>query len=198
MDFKILQKQVVKNQIFIIDEEAKISQVPEITEAEAAFLNSCFTNDQTLVTLNRYGYFLFIFLVRPKKSDSQTKEHIRKTGAELQGICNKYKLTDVLVNNLSASHHAAILLSEGLALANYQFLKYRTNAKKITHTLHSVYFSKNSATLKEVTQLSITIDAIYRRFPYPLKIFTRYGKRYGFGGTCEMGEDKRHRDARDG
>ncbi len=162
MDFKILLKQPVQNQVFIIDEEAKISQLHGITESETAFANTCFANDQTLITFNRYGYFHFVFLVRTKKTNSQTCESIRKYGADLQGICNKYKLTDIIVNNLTATANAAILLAEGLALANYQFLKYRTNAKKITHSLHTVYFTKNSATLKEVNQLSITIDAIYK------------------------------------
>ena len=162
MEFKILQKQAIKNQVFIIDLEAKISQVPEITESETAYLNTCFADDQNLITLNRYGYFIFIYLVRPKKTDALTCESIRKSGADLQGICNKYKLADLLINNISTTANAALLLAEGISLANYQFLKYRTNAKKITHTLTTVYFTKNSATLKEVNQLSITVDAIYK------------------------------------
>ena len=55
-----------------------------------------------------------------------------------------------------------LLVAEGIALANYQFLKYRTEAKKLTNTLTSIFFTKESATVKEVTQLQTVVEAIYR------------------------------------
>ncbi len=162
MEFKILQKPATKHQAYIIDDIAKLALVPGITEQETSFVKTCFNDEQTFVTINRFSYFLFIYLLKSKKTESQTRETCRKSGAELQAVCNKYKLTEVTLHNISAMPQAALLLAEGLALSNYQFLKYRTNSKKITHTLHTVYFTKTSATLKEVSQLAITIDAVYR------------------------------------
>ena len=162
MEFRILQKTGIQHQVYIIDDETKINQVPELTEAESAYIKKSFEAEQTLVILNRYSNFVFVFLMKPKKTDALVFDTCRKAGAELQAICNKQKLTEITLNNLATLHHAAIYMAEGIALANYQFLKYRTNAKKITHTLNTIFFTKNSATLKEVTQLSITIEAIYR------------------------------------
>ena len=161
MEFKIQQKPSKKSQAYIIDDIKKLNQA-ELNQAETSFANASFSAEQTIVTINRYSYFIFIYLLNNKKTDWQTREACRKTGAELQAICNKHKLDEITITNLSGHDYAALVLAEGLALANYQFLKYRSDAKKIANTLQQIYFAKNSATVKDVAQLNTTIDAIYR------------------------------------
>ncbi|MFI5196838.1 MAG: leucyl aminopeptidase family protein, partial [Chitinophagales bacterium] len=154
---------------YIIDDTIKLSQIPDLNSEEATFATTSFSTDQSLVAINRYSYFIFIYLLKNKKPDQpagqagwQTREACRKAGAELQAVCNKHKLDEITITNLSGQDHAATLLAEGTALANYQFLKYRTEAKKLTNSLKRIYFTKESATVKEVAQLNTIIDAIYR------------------------------------
>ncbi len=162
MEFKIQIKQTKQDHIYIVDDEKKLSSLAVLTKEELAFIKTSFAVEQTIVSINKLSYFIFIYLFKNKKTDAQTHDACRKAGAELSGICNKYKLTEITIANLSANTHAAVLVAEGMALANYQFLKYRTEAKKITNTLKLIYFTKTSATVKEVAQLNIVIDAIYR------------------------------------
>ena len=162
MEFKIQPKTTKKHQIYIIDDAKQLSQATELTKEELAYATSTFAAEQTQVTVNKYGYFIFIYLLKSKKTDSQTHEACRKAGAELQAICNKHKLDEVTIINASAMPAASILVAEGMALANYQFLKYRTEAKKLTNTLVRICYTKESATVKEVAQLQTTVDAIYR------------------------------------
>jgi len=162
MEFKIQTKQTRQDAIYIIDDEKKLSQLSDLTKDELAFIKMSFLAEHTIVTLNRLSYFIFIYLLKNKKTDTQTHEACRKTGAELSAICNKHKLSEITISNLSVHPYAAVLVAEGMALANYQFLKYRSEAKKIANSLKLIYFTKTSATLKEVTQLNVIIDAIYR------------------------------------
>ena len=162
MEFKLLQKPYKKHQVYIADDIKKINQVPGITEDETTFVTAALNAEQTIVTINRYTYFIFIYLLKNKKTDWQTREVCRKAGSELQTICNKHKLDEKTITNLSSTTDAATVLAEGIALANYQFLKYRTEAKKITNSLLRIFFSKDAATVKEVAQLNIITDAIYR------------------------------------
>ncbi len=162
MEFKIQTKNTKQDYIYIIDDEKKLSQVSDLTKDELAFIKTSFLAEQTIVTINRFSYFVFIYLLKNKKTDAQTHEACRKTGADFSGICNKHKLGEITIANLSAHPYAAVLVAEGMALANYQFLKYRTEVKKITNSLKLIYFTKTSATLKEVTQLNVIVDAIYR------------------------------------
>ena len=161
MEFKILQKQSKKNQVFILDDIKKTSQIPEISESENEYVSSVFNSDQSLASINRYGYFIFIYHLKIKKTEDQTNDQIRKAGADIEAACNKMKLDEITITNISGSAHAAMLMAEGVALANYQFLKYRTDSKKSTHTLLRVYFTKESATVKEVGQLTAIVQAMY-------------------------------------
>ncbi len=162
MEFKIQQKLTGKNEVYITDDEKKLSNVAGLTKDELAFITTSFVAEHTVVTINRPGSFVFIYLLKTKKTEAQTFDACRKGGAELCGLSNKHKLTEVTLANLSAVPNAAILVAEGMALANYQFLKYKTEAKKMAHTLVNVYFTKTSVTVKEVAQLGTTIDAIYK------------------------------------
>lgn len=162
MEFKILQKPSKKDQVYIIDSAAGIKQVSGLSKEEQAFAQAAFDKEQGSVSINQYNRYVILYFLKTKKTDWQTKEACRKSGAEMQQIANKLKLTEISIENLSATADAAYLFAEGMALANYQFLKYRSDAKKITNTLNTINFSKSSITVKELNQLSIISDAVYR------------------------------------
>ncbi len=162
MEFKIAQKPPVNHRLYIISETEKINLVPGLSEEEINYVSSSFGKDLNMVTFNRFTYFQFIYLIKPKATEWQTREAYRKAGVEVQAVCNKFKIEDLIITNLSAKSDAAILLAEGISLSNYQFLKYRSEAKKQTNSLNKITFTKDSATVKEVNQLSIITNAVYK------------------------------------
>lgn len=161
MEFRIQQKQA-KHQVCIIDDAKKLNLIPGLSEKEAAYMKDLFEKDQALATINRYTQLLFVYLIKSKPADWQTREACRKTGADLQAICNKHKIEEITITNFSALAYAATTLAEGMALASYQFLKYRSDAKKTSNSLNTISFAKNSVTVKDLDQLRITIAAIYK------------------------------------
>ncbi|MGN6478229.1 MAG: M17 family peptidase N-terminal domain-containing protein, partial [Flavipsychrobacter sp.] len=161
MEFKILQKPAGNNHLYIIDNEKALTQIPALSAEEKNYAATAIAAEQTQITINQYGKLIFLQLVKNKKTEYQTLEVCRKAGADWTAVCNKQKLQDIVIHNLSALHAAAYTLAEGMALANYQFLKYRSDARKITNSLKSIAFEKQAITLKELNQLSITAEAIY-------------------------------------
>jgi leucyl aminopeptidase len=162
MEFKIVQKAGKKHQLYLLDKAETLSQIPEINETERKFCEDAFRKDQTSITINQYNRYLFIQLVKAKKAEWQTVESIRKAGAEFATTINKQKIEELTISSFAALSQAAYAMAEGIALASYQFLKYRSDAKKLTNVLHTISFTRQSITLREVTQLSATIQAIYR------------------------------------
>lgn len=162
MEFKIIQKPSVRHRLYIIGNTDKIAETASLTAEEMLFLKAALGNDQSFVTINKYSSYVFIALVKNKKTDHQTREACRKMGVEAQALCNKYKIDELTITNLSDRSDATMLVAEGIALSNYQFLKYRTEAKKLTNSLVRLQFTKESATVKDITQLGITVDAIYK------------------------------------
>jgi leucyl aminopeptidase len=162
MEFKLLNKASKAHQLYLIDNESAIKQLPGLTNEEVAFAKNAFANNQQLVSFNHYKSFVFIYLVKSKNTQWQTDEGLRKTGADLQGIINKNKIVEITISNQSTQPNAAYLVAEGLTLANYQFLKYKTDAKKQEYNLKTINFAPKSISVKEMNQLKVITDAIYR------------------------------------
>src|SRR5690606_22513435 len=127
-------------------------KIAGLSKEELAFATEAFNKEQDSATINQYGRYIFICFLKSKKTDWQTGEACRKAGAGLQVLVNKLKCTELSIDNFSARGDAAYLLAEGIALANYQFLKYRSEAKKIANTLTTINFSKTAITVKELNQ----------------------------------------------
>lgn len=162
MEIKIVQQKATASKAWIIDSTEKLAEIPGLTQEENKYAADAMAADQTFLTINKYNGFVFIMWLKSKKSPAAAADACRKAGAELANICNRHKLAEITISNATDIANAALLIAEGAALSCYQFLKYRTEAKKLTNTLVRICLAKNSATAKEATQLQITVDAIYK------------------------------------
>ncbi len=159
MEFKIVQK-AKKNQLYILDNIDSLEQIGLNTN-ELAYAKNALNSDQSIISINQYGRFIFLYFIKTKKTEWQTNEACRKTGAELQVVINKQKFEEITIINLSGLRDAAYYVAEGMALANYQFLKYRTDAAKQTNSLQLINFTKQSISPKDITRLAVVTDSIY-------------------------------------
>lgn len=162
MEFKIAPKASGRNHLYIVDDVKSLKKLTDFSDKESKYIQHAVEIDQNIVIINKYDTFKFVFFLKPKKTESQTIEACRKAGAEIQAICNKHKLTEITITGLASLHNAAYALAEGITLSNYQFLKYRSDAKKLTYTLKTISFTKESITIKELNQLRVISEAIYK------------------------------------
>lgn len=159
MKFSIIQKEPKKDQLYILDNIGGLKQVG-LTKEEADYVQKAHKDKHPLISLNRYDKFIFIYIPEQKPTEWQLFEAMRETGASVQGLATKHKIGEICIVNLSVRANAAYLLAEGIALANYQFLKYRSDGGKLASSLHSISFTQKSITLKEMQQLAITTEAV--------------------------------------
>lgn len=161
MQFKIQSKSQKGHQLYIIDHADQLSLL-NLTETELSYTANAIKQDQVLISINRYSQFVLVYFIKNKKTEWQTAEMLRKAGAEYSPLLQRNKITELTLINLSTLNKAALLLAQGLALATYQFLKYRSDAAKLKYHLTTLYFSRQSATVKEVNELEVITDAIYK------------------------------------
>ena len=76
----------------------------------------------------------------------------------MQGITSRYKLPDVTISNLSTFTNAAILVAEGMALANYQFLTHVTN-KKNAFKLSKITIDSKNISKQDTDELNTIVEA---------------------------------------
>lgn len=161
MNFKVLQKAPKKHHLYIVDNTDALSKATELSKEEIAHCQQTLKdNSNQVVTINQLNKYIFIYQINTD-GGIKDKETCRKKGAELQAYFNALKLNDVAITNLSAADYAPYVLAEGIALANYNFLKYKKDAAKLASSLKSISFSKESVTVKDVKELSITCEAVY-------------------------------------
>lgn len=100
----------------------------------------------------------FIFFTDSIDNSIKNNEALRKAGATLCGIVNKQKISSVFISNTTAMSNASLLLAEGMALANYQFLIHVTD-KKNAYKLSKIAINAADASKEKTDELNTIIEA---------------------------------------
>lgn len=111
---------------------------------------------------NRLNRWIFVQLFNPEEHTPYKRaESLRKAGCALALSLNEQKCESVTIIDCLTASLATFYLMEGLALGNYQFLKYQTNAVEKQHTLVEVNIL--SAFLKQelIDQLNYVVEAVW-------------------------------------
>jgi hypothetical protein len=87
-------------------------------------------------------------------------EYLRKKGYDISKNLAYYKVKAVQIVTTTGDTKPILALTEGLALSNYQFLKYKTD--KTSKSLHSITITGPSLTASHAEELTTIIEAVYK------------------------------------
>jgi leucyl aminopeptidase len=147
--------------IYLID-RADEALSTDFSEKEAAYIVEATGREQSLIPVNRYPGMAFAFLVKEKGGPAATADRIRKGGADLSGALKAQKTAAIHIINLTPNSEAAYLFAQGLALATYQFLKYRKDAGKLQHPLTQISFAEGAIAPEAAKALEVITEATFR------------------------------------
>lgn len=116
---------------------------------------------QKIIFFSRPDTGIYLLYLSPDKETYKYREALRKLGAALQLQLHAAKVKEITVTNHAADNMAAYHLAEGIALSSYQFLKYKSDARKLQTSLADIGFDKQSITLKDLKQLQAVSEAVY-------------------------------------
>lgn len=117
-------------------------------------------------------------------------EKIRQAGYRFCSILNEYKKEAACI--ISYDVHLAMAMAEGIALSNYQFLKYKSDKRTSANTLKSVSIAEKLLSSADEHYLNTVIESVYiardlvnepQSFLNAVQLseeFVRIGKRAGF------------------
>lgn len=137
-----------KSFVYIINDQTVVDgQLPTyIQEAFEYFKSSKEKDDYVKIGENAY------FFVR----ENDDLEKMRVAGFNIREKLNK-KTKEITI---SGDGETALALAEGLALSNYQFLKYFKNADDSEYALERIFMYGNISE-KEINRMNNTIKAVY-------------------------------------
>jgi leucyl aminopeptidase len=164
-----------------------------LSSEELTFLKFEIGKEEHIVSVNQYKRRVVVYIEEKKKEAYLLTEAYRKAGNRACSIFNAAKVTDVTVVDLNGNAEHALAFVEGMALGNYQFLRYRQkDSKKLTHSLKTINVNSKKVKPADVERLQIVVDATsiartlvnepvnFLNAPQLAKEFEKMGKEAGF------------------
>ena len=119
--------------------------------------------EKNLISFNRITKWIFIQFIKDENEKYKTFENCMKSGSDLVTLINNNKIETVVIHDLDNLAEEILALAEGMALSNYQFIKYKTTKKeKQRNTLKSLKIFSAKVSEQAIKQLKIIIDATLR------------------------------------
>ena len=147
----------VSAKVFILESAEQIEKIG-LRKEEADYVRKSYDDDKKKnVVINRYTECFHIFFIDSEEPESKVMEQCRRKGAAICKWLNANKYEEVLIQNIGGKRCVKMGTAEGIMLANYEFNKYKTDAK--ANTLKTVYFLEGTACDDCMEKLNITVEA---------------------------------------
>ncbi len=149
-----------QSEVFILSKKDKLANLG-FTKTEIDYIQKKEKAGENYVLLNQLNKLSFIQFndTWAKKSNAAVLEECRILGHKVCIALNAHQYNSVFLNAKIELPHS-IALAEGIALSNYQFLKYKSD-KKNAHSLQKIALHNEAKTKKEVAELQILVNAVY-------------------------------------
>lgn len=155
MEIKKTTKIGIKDNIAYLINTEKDLKKADFTNEEMAYIKKELKAENKLIVLNKYNHYVFVVLVDDEANDFHTQENTRIAGANVTTKLNELKEKTIVV---SGNEKQLLIFAEGMALANYQFLKYLSEKKENSLSIIQL-FGKISPTA--LIELNETIKAVH-------------------------------------
>lgn len=129
--------------------------------SEIALIKNQVKKDIRQIILPTVQGMLMVVVIEQQKERWQTNELLRKAGNKILGTIHKHKLTSVTLSNHSKIPGATLSLAEGMALGNYQFIRYKKDAEKENHQLSQIRIADAEITKADTDELQILAEGVY-------------------------------------
>ena len=147
----------VSAKVFILESAEQIEKI-DLRKEEADYVRKSYDDDKKKnIVINRYTECFHIFFIDSEEPESKIMEQCRRKGAAICKWLNANKYEEVLIQNIGGKRCVKMGTAEGMMLANYEFNKYKTDAK--ANTLKTVYFLEGTACDDCMEKLNITVEA---------------------------------------
>jgi len=116
-------------------------------------------NKKTSFSFNRFTHWDYIEIVKEKKNHFHFLESLRVLADKYARIFNEARLEFIGIQSECLDTDESLAFAEGLALANYQFNKYKTDKETKFNSLQNVFLQKKEVAENQVEELNILTEA---------------------------------------
>ncbi len=128
---------------------------------QRSYVQKRLAGDKDWALLNQLEYMEYFVGLEKKEIPGLTLELARKAGFELHPRLLDHEVESVQVVNGGVDPEQCVAFAEGLALTNYQFLKYLNPEKAKKHSLREIQVSDEGLNEDQVLKLENLVKAVY-------------------------------------
>lgn len=133
-----------------------------LSKAEIDYIkNDISANEKKFTYINQLKRFVFVQIVDSKSDSNQTLEVLRKAASTAHSIIVGNKIKEISIVDAENKATETLAFAEGLALSNYQFLKYKKDRKKEAYSLKTIYIVGKAISKTEIDELNIVVNATF-------------------------------------
>ena len=147
--------------ILLVDDKGTLPK-GVFSKPEMSFIKKELNADKKNIVINQYKRIVAIFQPEKSKDINKLLEKCRKTGDGILSTINKHKIGKIIIVDLINQPAFALAIAEGLALGNYQFLKYQKNKKKDENSLREIAIVSKELRPIEAQKMENVVDAVCR------------------------------------
>ena len=125
------------------------------------YISSQIKLEKKIIQVNQEGQLSVIYIPEKKKSNYLSQEACRIAGNSIGSILNGQKIKSVQIIDADKKPSETISIAEGMALGNYQFLKYKSGGAKEKNSLQSIEVYSEGLTKDQLKHLETLTEAIY-------------------------------------
>jgi len=164
------------------------------SKSEIEFIkNELSKNDKKHIFINQYNRCVFIQIVEEKKEKHLTIDGLRRAANTIHTNIVESKIASISIVDSENKPSETLAFAEGLALSNYQFLKYKKDKKKEEHSLKTIGIHSKNCSQNQIDELQIIVNATnisrtlvnepvnFLNATQLAKEFQKLGKEAGFG-----------------
>ena len=189
----------ISNVILLIRKDENLGTYP-LTPKQVKYISTRIKKGQDSFVLSDYDSNIYVETCGIR-SNGNVLEKLRLQGASLCKTLNSKKAKEVILLSNSCLEVHALALAEGMALANYQFLKYFADAKKRRNSLKLMHLFGKNITKKGIKEANNIIEGnflsrdlvnepqSFLTAPQMSEEFKKMGEEAGF--TVEVWERKK-------
>jgi leucyl aminopeptidase len=130
------------------------------SKVEVSYIAKKIKAEDTFITINQLERLVFVQLTEEfeNKNENATLEAYRGVGNKICVAINAHKYDTIQIAETTATEAQVLAMSEGIALSNYQFIKYLTNGKVNSLKTINIVGAKFNKTALD--QTNILVEAV--------------------------------------
>ena len=147
--------------VILINKSTKLNQFNFSTN-EISYITEQIEDDKKSISLNQFKHWTFIYVVDEEIEIFKLKEDCRIAGDKLLGIINENKISKITIIDSINMPETSLAFAEGMALGNYQFLKYKKNGDDKISKLKTIQILSKKISDNTLNLLNALIEGVYK------------------------------------